>query len=638
MLIAGLITLSCLGYGCIWLSLLGVTSRKIWAEKVGVAFALGIGTIGWILFWPGVYGWLSQGLLWTILVPGWIGVLFRGKLLIKGKVESFNLVRGKLLIKGKVESFNYVTSLLVALILVSCFFDFIEALSPPTDADSLAYHFALPKQFLDNGQIAFAPIAVQGAIPLMMHLTYLINLGLGGELGLTMWCFVTQLMTCLALYGVGRRWLSRNLSLTLMLVFMTTPAVIYGGGTGQLEVRTALFMLIGAVAASDSVKQRHLGLVVLAGLMAGFFMGSKYLGLFAGIGLFSVVILQRNWFRPAMIFTVATLISGAQWYGWTWWHSGTPVFPIEFPFIGSIESVYWNEDLGYYFNELFKECLPVNVKGVFIYPLISTFGFTECSGHLRTGLGLFVWLLFPGIILGLWRRIYKKRYFESPLVLVVIPGVLYYLLWFFIPTDQSVRHLLPIYPLALLAAVVAVRYGLNGANSLFFVSAGAIFSITIGLFAHAVVAWNYGQFFVSQETRSEFLERNVGDYQVVEWINSNLSREDRVANTLRHLNYFLDVPYLFTNSVGQAQLEIHPMTNFHKFREQIRKENISYIIRESSGRKLGDDSLPPSVLDEFFDSEHSRYEVGIQGMQYSSRTLRVFTRRTIDIFKVLPSG
>ena len=49
----------------------------------------------------------------------------------------------------------------------------------------------------------------------------------------------------LALYGVGRRWLSREWSLTLVLVFLTTPAVIYGGGSGHMETRVALYMLIG---------------------------------------------------------------------------------------------------------------------------------------------------------------------------------------------------------------------------------------------------------------------------------------------------------------------------------------------------------------------------------------------------------
>ena len=147
---------------------------------------------------------------------------------------------------------------------------------------------------MKNGNIEFVPIAVDGAIPLLTHMTYLFALGLGGEISLTMWTFTTQLFFALALYGIGRRWLSCKWSLTLVLVLLTTPAVIFGGGSGHMEVRVALYMLIGAMSAAEGVKNRSTGLIVLAGLMAGFFMGSKYYGLFASTGIGVVILMQKT--------------------------------------------------------------------------------------------------------------------------------------------------------------------------------------------------------------------------------------------------------------------------------------------------------------------------------------------------------
>ena len=131
-IVVGLVTLSCFGYGCAWLNFLAPASRYAWAEKCGTAFALGFGTIGWLLFWPGILGFLGQSMLWMVLVPGWLGAF----------------VFGRDLVKIRVQRIDHITILLVLLFLIYLCLDFFEALSPPVDADSLAYHYALHKQFL----------------------------------------------------------------------------------------------------------------------------------------------------------------------------------------------------------------------------------------------------------------------------------------------------------------------------------------------------------------------------------------------------------------------------------------------------------------------------------------------------------
>ena len=194
-------------------------------------------------------------------------------------------------------------------------------------------------------------------------MTYLLALGLGGETQFdTLEFHHSNIHGVIALYGVGRRWLSREWSLAIVLVFETTPAVIYGGGSGHMEVRTAMFMLIGAMAIAEGVKHSSLSLVILAGLMAGFFMGSKYFGLFAATGIGTVILLQKNYWRTVMIFSGAVLLSGAQWYGWNWYHSGMPVFPTMYHFMGSPESPFWNESVHQLFQKNYSKfvCVPPN--------------------------------------------------------------------------------------------------------------------------------------------------------------------------------------------------------------------------------------------------------------------------------------
>ena len=469
-------------------------------------------------------------------------------------------------------------------LMVTVFLDLLEALAPPADADTLAYHFALPKQFLKNGVIEFVPIAVDGAIPLLTHMTYLLALGLGGETSLTLWSFITQIFMVITLYGVGRRWLSREWSLALVLVFETTPAVIYGGGSGHMEVRTAIMMLIGAMAIAEGTKQRSLSLVILAGLMAGFFMGSKYFGLFAVAGIGTVILLQKNYFRTGMIFSGIVLLSGAQWYGWNWYHTGMPVFPTMYHFMGSPVSPFWNEAFHQEFNKgLSYVCVPANLLWLIWYPVAATFNPESCFDSGRVGLGPFMWLLLPGVIYGLWH--YRHRFKDSLLFKFSIPAAVYYILWFLIPSNQMTRHLLPIYPIAILFATVVINHlflELNNASGHFLWKLSATICILMGLGVQFLFALNYAKYHLTQETRDAFYLRNVGHYKVVQWINKNLNAPDRVGNPIRYLNYLIEIPYYSLRST-QSLIDKYPSTELRNVYSQLKKQNITHVICNLEG-------------------------------------------------------
>ena len=60
--------------------------------------------------------------------------------------------------------------------------DLLEGLLPHGDADTLAYHFAMPKLMSETGGIVFTPRAVDGAVPLLIQMTYVPMLLIGGAL------------------------------------------------------------------------------------------------------------------------------------------------------------------------------------------------------------------------------------------------------------------------------------------------------------------------------------------------------------------------------------------------------------------------------------------------------------------------
>ncbi len=554
---------ACTGFGAAVLWALKI-DRDLSARQVAVfGFPLGLGMLGWIVFFLGINGGFGSLQFVAVLLAGVLGLVvfwIRKDVFIRPHQEIFSGLE-----KG----------LLVVLAL-----DLPEGLAPPGDGDTLTYHFAMARQFLGAGRIEFVPRAMDGAAPLLIQMTYLPALALGGERALTLWTMVSGWAAGAVLYVMCREHLGRPWSMAVALVFMTTPAVIYGGGSGQVEVRNALFVMLGAFAVGRSLDRRDIKYLILAGLCAGFFIGSKYTGLLFATACGVTLLVHRQWLRRGAIFSIAVLAIGWQWYYWNWLHTGDPLFPMLYDLFGDDAMGVWNMDQQKYFKETLaasENAVPKNIFWLLAYPFKATLDGARIFESGRTGFGPYVLLALPFAAAGAWR--FRRAIRIGPLAGYGLIVLIYYVLWFFVGGSQRVRHLLPVLPLLLLVVSVAAEKFVSSAGLQKHLA--IIFGVTLALqiAGQGLSALNPLKFVVSGESREHFISRNALYFEPVPWINANLTQRDRVLVQERTYLYYLDIPYYFAHQTQQGILDLRPAANdVGRFLGQLEGLGITYLL------------------------------------------------------------
>jgi len=598
---------SVLGYGGAVLRVTGLADEFEPRLRWPLAFALGFGLQGTLVFLLALAGGASILPLATTLGLGLGGLGFLGRLSRPRMHE------------------DWTSGLLVAALVFAGILVLAVGLAPPTDADSLAYHFTRPLRVLAAGRLHFEPVAVEGAVPLLVQMTYLTPLALGGESAMTLWAALTGAAPAWLGFAYARRWLSLNWALGFALVLLTTPAMVFGIGSGQVEARAALFVLAGVIALGELRQTGKVGYALLAGLAFGFFAGAKYYGLFAA-ALASLLLVSIDR-RPIVLlaFSLAGLAGGGAPYLWNWVEIGDPVFPALWTLLALPDSEFWNNAHNQHFHHyLYGSERPVapGLGWFLIYPFLATLNGLPGWESGRTGLGLMPLLLGPFALAGMVRR--GPGWAKSPLALASAMAALFYAVWFFGGASQRIRHLVPVLPLALLALWVAAERGSGWITSWrnpLVAGVGAVIAVQVA--GMALYALKPIRYLLSGRDREAYLEANVAFYSPVPWLNAHLRPQDRLLFFERQLAYVLKGPVYFGSPEFQAQLNLRPGIAYdesERFR-QLQRLGITHILLIPSLRESGLDDTRAGLAGVLLDAGCARSVYRTPAVWASSRTL-----------------
>jgi hypothetical protein len=282
-----------------------------------------------------LYRWLIVALLLLALLPAW---QYRSSI-----GQSFRLLRPRF--DTLIDTSHHWLALPIATLLVGwCLILFIQALAPETQYDALLYHLGLPKLYIEQGRYVVTPFSMQSWFYLGADMNFLAAMSLAGQTAAKLMQTGFLILVIALVYDFGRQALSHRAGLLAAILMLTTPLVAWEGTTAYVDIILTGYCLGSVVAVWGWLRDRHLGWLVLAGLLGGFATSVKISALYILLPLGIIILAtqlqvfmstKRLSLVPAIVFGGAFGLAGWPWPLLRWWQTGNPIFPFYNDFFGS---------------------------------------------------------------------------------------------------------------------------------------------------------------------------------------------------------------------------------------------------------------------------------------------------------------
>jgi hypothetical protein len=578
-LLAGLILILASGFGAAILKRFKF-SLKPGFEEIVIPVALGLGALAYGIYFMGLLGWLKPACLIALLAIVFIlsyreyDPILRGILsTIRNGIHTWNEMKPVPKILG---SFGILILILT----------FLQGLTPPIDYDGLAYHLQVPKLFLEAGRISPNYENWFSFYPSTYEMLYMLGLAFGSDVFAKLIHFSTFLLLIYATYGYGQRFLSKKGGWLAAAILMGIPVLPLWASSAYTDIAWALYQFLAIGLFLSWMDNKKPSSLVMAGVMQGLALGSKYLA-FSGAGILGLLVLAETWKSTPKQAILKQLIKNGAVFGGTallvvspWliknlvW-TGDPLFPLLLtPKLVDPERIrLWREYLvsfGTGKQALDYLLLPVNLY--LHYGLYGTFfGSVDIPNPL-----FFLVFLFPFL------HQKKEIAFNRHLLILLFFSTAQFILWTF--GSQQTRFLLPIFPiLSILAAFMLMRISqryfkkkIGEIAGLVLVTAMVVISLMVTMKAFSVIEpFNTLSGNISKD---KYLKKMLNDYSAFKYIKTELPETSKVLMLWDGRAYYCDQRCTAdVDQVGWSTLisEYHDNQNLKKY---LQSKNVTHIL------------------------------------------------------------
>jgi len=402
-------------------------------------FSLCLGLYSLIILLFGHLGWFSREKIFLLNLALLITAVFW--FVLRGRFWLIKLIGD---IGTWLRSLSRWGKCLLIIGFSSVFINLAGVLTPEISYDALWYHLTIPKLLLDQGRLFFIPggLLYYSAMPKLTEMYYLVALLYQGEILAKFIHFGFGILSAIVIYKIARLYLKKNSSILSAVIFYTMPVVSWLSTASYIDLARTFFEVLALYYFICWAKTKKDNYIIRAGLMVGFEVGTKLLGLgsipiyIILIGLFSE---KRTMFiRAVSKFIIFMVCVGFPWYLSAYILAGNPFHPIFAGVLGGEASL-----VGF---DLFK-------FGEDFWQL-----FTNTADPLTP----VVLILAPLVILNLFKLTRLER-------LLLWYCFFSYVVWYITPRTASGRFILPYMAgFVILVIVVFKKHYLHSSKKLIY--------------------------------------------------------------------------------------------------------------------------------------------------------------------------
>ncbi len=205
------------------------------AEALGIHGLIGLGTLG-LLTLP--IGLIPGGLKWGLYIVAALAVAGAAQVVRSAMDGGFKF--------SKPEGASLLALLAIG---VGALFSLVAVLAPSDtlDWDTLAYHLAVPKLWLESGQIHYIPFIHQSNFPFTVEDLFAWGLTWGGQSGAKAFTLAFFIFGLFAVFGMARKRYGTQAGWWAATAFATIPVILWESGTGYIDVPHGLYGGLGVL-------------------------------------------------------------------------------------------------------------------------------------------------------------------------------------------------------------------------------------------------------------------------------------------------------------------------------------------------------------------------------------------------------
>ncbi len=480
------------------------------------AFAFLTGIYSYIIFFLGIFGQLYRN---YVLVSSVIYVLLV-LILFKNypKVLAIKLYKKTSIVKEALK--NRLSLVLIILLTVQILINFIGVLGPEVSFDALWYHLTLPKLYILNHSIFHISggLLYYSDMPKLVEMLYVPFLMFGNEIGAKFLHFVFGILVLFILYIISIRFLSKNLSLLVLILFYSNLVVGWESITAYVDLARTFFELLSFYGFIIWFKNRNSKYLFYSAIILGFAITVKLVVIFdLLIFLCLFVYLKKDIFKNIIQFSGISLLIPLPWFIFSYLNTGNLFYP--------------------YFS------LPVDSGHFLNMPTLSSLiNFSDPISPIYL-------ILLPIILLS-----YKQ--FDKNTKLIFIMFITGILIWFLTQTGRGTRFLLPYLPLASILCILIIQSFKSIIIKKYLYVLIIIISLTsIGY--RLIANIKFLPVVIGKESREYFLTNHLnfsfGDfYDVDGYFKNNIQKSDKVLLYGFHNLYYVNFPYIDSSWVKKG--------------------------------------------------------------------------------------